>query len=64
MTFGEKVKTVRIQLFLTQAAMAQILGVTEQTVRRWERELNEPVMSVQKRFYDYCKTNRIKFEEK
>lgn len=63
MDFGDKVKLVRKQLFLTQAAMAQILGVTEQSVRRWEQGRNEPVMSVQKKFYDYCKHNKIVFEK-
>ncbi len=63
MDFGDKVKQVRKELFLTQAAMAQILGVTEQTVRRWERGQNEPVISVQKKFYDFCKHSKIRFEE-
>lgn len=63
MIFADKVKQVRKELFLTQAAMAQLLGVTEQTVRRWERGQNEPVISIQKKFYDFCRHNKIKFEE-
>ncbi|ETX10406.1 hypothetical protein OCH239_22245 [Roseivivax halodurans JCM 10272] len=34
---GEEVRFLRIELDLSQARLAQLLDVTEQTVRRWEQ---------------------------
>lgn len=36
MTFGEEIKYLRSVLYLTQAEMASLMSVTEQTIRRWE----------------------------
>lgn len=36
MTFGEKVKTLREEKGLSQAALAKAIGVTGRTVRNWE----------------------------
>ena len=37
MTFSEKVKSARLQLFLSQEKLAKELGVSFATINRWER---------------------------
>ena len=39
--------SIRIQAGLTQKAIADALGVTEQAVRNWERGKNEPRFTIQ-----------------
>ena len=63
MTFGEKVKFARLQLFLSQEKFAKELNVSFATINRWERDLCEPNYEGQKAFHDFCKKNHIKFEE-
>ncbi len=43
MTFGEKVKFARLQLFLSQEKFAKELNVSFATINRWERGLCEPM---------------------
>ncbi|MFW6336900.1 MAG: helix-turn-helix domain-containing protein, partial [Phycisphaeraceae bacterium] len=40
--FAEQIKTLRGQLGLTQAALAERLGVSYVTVNRWENEQSTP----------------------
>ncbi len=59
MTFGEKVKNVRLQLFLSQEKFAKQLGVSFATVNRWEKGVCEPNYEGQKAFHEFCKKNDI-----
>ncbi len=59
MAFGEKVKVVRLKLFLSQAKFAKELGVSFATVNRWERGICEPNYEAQKAFAEFCKKNEI-----
>lgn len=59
MTFAEKIKVVRKQLFLSQEAMAKELGVSFATVNRWEKEKCAPSYKAQKAFNELCKKYRI-----
>ena len=63
MTFGEKVKFARLQLFLSQEKFAKELNVSFATINRWERGLCEPNYVGQKAVHALCKNNHIKFEE-
>ena len=63
MTFGEKVKFARLQLFLSQEKFAKELNVSFATINRWERGLCEPNYEGQKAFHDFCKKNHVKFED-
>ena len=63
MTFPEKVKIVRLQMFMSQEKLAKELGVSFATVNRWERGMCEPHYDAQKAFHDFCKKYKIKFEE-
>jgi len=62
MTFAEKVKFVRGQLYLTQKQLAEKLGVSFATVNRWESQGIEPKFLMMKKFDDFCKNNKIVFE--
>lgn len=55
MTFGEKIKNVRLQLFLSQEKFAKQLGVSFATVNRWEKGVCEPNYEGQKAFHDFAK---------
>ncbi len=59
MTFGEKVKTVRLKMFLSQAKFAKELGVSFATVNRWEKGVCEPSYEAQKAFANFCEKNKI-----
>ena len=60
MTFGEKVKFVRNSLFLTQAQMAKRMSVTENTVRKWEKDKSSPRSSSIRTLNNICKTENIR----
>lgn len=62
MTFAEKIKTVRLRLFLSQEKLAKELGVSFATINRWERGICEPNYGGQKAFHDFCVKNNIKIE--
>ena len=40
MGIGEKIKTLRKQLKMTQTELAEKIGVHETTIRRWEQEVD------------------------
>ena len=42
MTFGEKVRELRIKNGYSQAELASLAGVTKRTVRNWETEGKYP----------------------
>lgn len=48
MTFGEKIRKLRIEANLTQKDLAEQLNVTYQTVSKWETDINEPDFSTLK----------------
>lgn len=62
MTFAEKVKCARMQLYLSQEDFAKEIGVSFATVNRWESKETPPRLSSQKKFFDYCKQQGILFE--
>lgn len=61
MTFGEKVKYVRNALLLTQAQMAKRMSVTENTVRKWEKDKSSPHSSSIRTLNNICKNEKIIF---
>jgi DNA-binding transcriptional regulator YiaG len=40
--YDARIRTLRIQLIITQAELASLLGVHERTVQDWERRLAHP----------------------
>lgn len=60
MTVGEKIKATRLELLLTQKQMAEELGISVMSIIRWENGQNQPSLSMQRKFRDYCEKNKIK----
>ncbi len=59
MTFSEELRYVRKQLYLTQAEMASLMEVTEQTIRRWEHGTH-PRDSAIRKLHALCVKHKIK----
>ncbi len=52
MTFGEQLRRWRRERFLTQKVLAEQLGVTWQTIARWEGEKGVPYPATQRRLIE------------
>ena len=63
MKFSDKVKYARMKLLLTQEALAKELGVSYATICRWEKENREPQIVSHGKFYAFCESKNIKFED-
>ena len=48
-TIGEKIKNVRISRHMTQKELATLIGVTDATVNRYEKNVREPNLETLKR---------------
>lgn len=62
MSLAEDIKKIRIKTFLTQEAFAKELGVSFNTVNRWETGKQKPSIKMMKVIDDYCKKNNIDFD--
>ena len=51
------------KLYLSRSEMAKELGVTEQTVYRWEQGLSKPQIASKRRLINLCKNKKIKIED-
>ena len=60
MTFGERVKQVRLTLNLSQEEMAKELGVSFATINRWENSHNNPTYEALQRFEQFCVEKNLK----
>ena len=63
MTFADKVKFVRMKLYLSQAQLAKEIGVSFATVNRWESKGYEPQLASVGRFNDFCEKHGIEFND-
>lgn len=59
MEFGEKIKIIRENHFLSQEMFAKELGVSFATVNRWEAGKCLPNYRAKKLLHDYCQKNGI-----
>ena len=64
MTFADKVKHVRMKLYLSQMQLAKEIGVSFATVNRWENQGIEPRLAQLGKFNDFCEKHHISFDEK
>lgn len=62
MSLGKEIKSLRLQLLLSQEDFAKELGVSYSTVNRWEREHTKPNYHAMKQIDEYCKKHNIKFK--
>ena len=63
MNYANAIKKLRNKLLLTQNEFANYLGVSFESVNRWENGKNEPTMKVKRKLKELLEENRIPFEE-
>lgn len=63
MNYSKLIKKIRETLFMTQTEFAKMLGVTFETVNRWENQKFDPSMKIKKKLNDICIENNITLEE-
>ena len=59
----QDIRSIRESLLLTQEEFAEKLGVSFETVNRWENGHTEPSMRIKRKIRDICKRNGITMEE-
>ena len=59
MDYSAAVKRIRARLLITQTELGKMLGVTFQTVNRWEKGHHEPTMKQKRNIRDLCLKNGI-----
>ena len=52
-----------MKLLLTQEALAKELGVSYATICRWEKENRESQIVLQGKFYAFCESKGITFDD-
>ena len=60
MTFAQQITYVRQKLYLSRSEMAKELGVTEQTIYRWEQGISNPQIASKRKLMNLCKKKKIK----
>lgn len=63
MYYSKLIKIIRETLFLTQVEFAKLLGVSFETVNRWENGKFKPSMKIKKKLHELCKENNINEKE-
>ena len=63
MTYAEAVKKLRTTLILSQTELAILLGVSFQTVNRWERGTHQPTIKAKRKLASYFKKHKIEVDE-
>lgn len=53
MTYAEGIKELRKKLILTQTEFAELLGVSFQSINRWENGKHEPTIKVKRKLATY-----------
>lgn len=52
---SERIKYIRIKLFMTQELFAKELKVHVATVKSWEQDISIPSLKNQKKIFELCK---------
>lgn len=60
MNIGERIKELRIEKGLSQAALGKVVGVSQKAVDYWERNINEPKVSY---VISLIKTFEVSYDE-
>ena len=61
MSFSEAVKKIREDANLSQADLAELLGVCRATINRWEMGAQKPSKIALRLLLEYCEKNGIEF---
>ena len=63
MNYAKTIKKLRLKMMLTQEEFAKELGVSFETVNRWENSKCEPTMKLRRKLLSLAKDNGVDFEE-
>ena len=61
MDYSNVTKRLREKLMISQKELADLLGVSFETVNRWENGHHEPTIKVKRQIKELCKKNKIDF---
>ena len=59
MEYSKIIKELRLKMLLTQTEFAHYLGVSFESVNRWENGKNEPTMKVKRKLAELIKDYNI-----
>lgn len=62
MNYAKIVKDLRNKMLLTQNEFADFIGVSFESVNRWENKKNEPTMSAKRKIVALAKKYQIEME--
>ena len=62
--YQNMIVSLRNKLILTQEEFAKLLGVSFDSVNRWERGHHNPTVKIKRKIIELCKQNNIKIIEK
>ncbi len=62
MTYGEKIKSIRLELNMSQEMLARELEVSFATVNRWEKSHTEPSFKAKQKLKEFCVKQNIKID--
>ena len=62
MSYSDAVKALRRKLLMTQSEFAKMLGVSFESVNRWENGKCEPTMSAKRKLAPYFKRFNLEVE--
>lgn len=62
MDYAKIIKDLRSKMLLTQTEFAMIIGVSFESVNRWENRKNEPTMKVKRKIVALAKKYKIEME--
>lgn len=63
MDYSKLIKELREKLILSQAELAELLGVSFASVNRWEQGHHKPTISSKRKIVALCKKHKIKTME-
>ena len=63
MNYAKVLKLLRDKLLISQTELAEMLGVSFQTVNRWETGKHEPTIKAKRKIKVLLEDNNIKLEE-
>lgn len=63
MDYSKLIKELREELIVSQAELADLFGVSFQTVNRWERGTHKPTIKVKRKLAPYFKKHKIEVDE-
>ena len=62
MDYSKLIKELREKMILSQAELAELLGVSFASVNRWEQGHHEPTIKSKRKIVALCKKHNIKIE--